>query len=91
MSTDKTFILGMAGGSGSGKSTLAQILQKQFGEDQVQIVGQDHYYHDWDVLKEMSDEINFDHPKSLDFELLSNHINQIKLQQDIQIPLYDCL
>jgi len=89
MSSNTPFILGMAGGSGSGKSTLAQILQKQFGESNVQIVGQDHYYHDWEILKHKCTDVNFDHPEALDFGLLAAHLKQLKAGRQVEIPLYD--
>lgn len=88
MTRSKPYILALAGGSGCGKTTLARIIEQKFGEDQVEVIGQDHYYHDWELLKDRED-INFDHPDSLDFDLLKNHLLALKSGSSIDIPLYD--
>lgn len=88
MNDQRPFIIALAGGSGCGKTTLARIIEQKFGEDQVEVIGQDHYYHDWELLKHR-DDLNFDHPDSLDFLLLKNHLSALRNGESIEIPLYD--
>ncbi len=86
----KPIIIGIAGGSGSGKTTLAKKICQQFGFDQCAILSQDHYYHD--QSKKFDGDggsVNFDHPSSLDFDLLAQHLEQLKKGQPIEVPVYD--
>lgn len=86
----KPFICGICGGSGSGKSTLAAEIQKILGADQVGILAQDSYY--LDQSKRFDGDggsVNFDHPDSLDFALLAEHLKKLKACESIQVPRYD--
>jgi uridine kinase len=86
----KTYIIGIAGASGSGKTTFAQNLAKKFTKEEVLLITQDAYYKDLMQLT-ISDRAkhNFDHPDSLDFKLLKEHLYELKLGISIQQPIYD--
>lgn len=83
-------MIGVAGGSGSGKSTFARMLQANLGENFCSILSQDSYYRD---LHEFFDRdggaVNFDHPNSVEFELLIRHMKDLRLGNDIHVPRYD--
>jgi len=82
-------IIGIAGGTGSGKTRLAKQLQEAFG-DHATLIEQDCYYKDLSHLSpEERKKKNFDHPDSLDFELLQNHLQLLKAHQSITKPTYD--
>jgi uridine kinase len=82
-------IVGIAGGTGSGKTTLAEKLLKTFSEHAV-LLNQDDYYKD---LSHLSEEEranqNFDHPQSIDFELLKRHLLLLKDNQPVEVPIYN--
>lgn len=85
----ETLIIGIAGGTGSGKTTLARKIQKAIAEHSV-LVSQDFYYKDLsDLQPEERDETNFDHPDSLDFQLMGAQIMQLKREDAIHCPQYD--
>ena len=70
-------IIGIAGGTGSGKTTVVNEVVKRLPKDDVVIVSQDSYYRDSVNLPlEERQKINFDHPDSIEFELLIEHIKQ---------------
>jgi uridine kinase len=83
--------IGIAGGTGAGKTTLAQKLYTALGgEWNVTYLIHDAYYHDLQHLSyEQRQNINFDHPSSLDTDLLLHHVQQLKAGHAIDIPLYD--
>ena len=84
-------IIGIAGGTASGKTTIAKKLKKisePYGK--VSMLRLDDYYKDArDKSLEERRKINFDHPDSIDIELLINHINALKEGKTIQKPIYD--
>ena len=84
-------IIGIAGGTASGKTTIAKKLKKisePYGK--VSMLRLDDYYKDArDKSLEERRKINFDHPDSIDIELLINHINTLKEGKAIQKPIYD--
>jgi uridine kinase len=83
-------VIGIAGGSGSGKTTLAELIIERIGSDQIAYLPHDAYYKDLSGLApNQRDSINFDHPDSLDSELLIEHIKLLKEKSPIQIPIYD--
>ncbi len=83
-------VLGIAGGSGSGKTTLAQIIRNRVGIHQIAYLPHDAYYKDLSNLPpNQRAEINFDHPDSLDTDLLSQHIFFLKNHQPVDLPVYD--
>lgn len=82
-------IIGIAGGSGSGKTTVVNKIIQDIPKDSVSIISQDSYYYDNGHLsaKERA-EINFDHPSSIEFDLLIKHIDQLKQGKSIPMPIY---
>lgn len=84
-------IIGIAGGSGSGKTTVVKSLTEQLKE-KVVVIPQDSYYKDSSHLPlEERQQVNFDHPDSIDFELLVKHLNQLKKGESIEQPVYSYL
>jgi len=82
-------VVGIAGGTGSGKTTLAGKLRETFYERAV-LINQDDYYKDLAHLsKEDRAKQNFDHPESIDFELLKEHLLLLKNNQSVEVPIYN--
>ena len=70
-------VIGIAGGTGSGKTTVVHQIMSELPETEVGIISQDSYYKQNDHLSfEERALINFDHPRAIDFELLTQHIKQ---------------
>lgn len=87
-----SFIIGIAGGTGSGKTTVVKKIIEQLPKDEVAIITQDSYYKDNSHLPmEERQEINFDHPASLEFKLLTEHIKMLKAGVEIHQPIYSYL
>ncbi len=83
-------IIGICGGSGSGKTTVAKKLVEVFGETQTVLLAQDSYYKDHsDLPLEERAKVNFDHPESVDFDLLIGHLQALKGNQPVDRPHYD--
>jgi len=83
-------VIGIAGGSSSGKTTVANAILKRVGEKRIAYLPHDAYYRDLSHLPfEERTKVNFDHPDSLESELLISHINQLKKRQAIDLPVYD--
>ena len=83
-------LVGIAGGTGSGKSTLARRLQRAVGRDRCALVTQDHYYRDLGGLSlQARAQVNFDHPDSIESELLAAHLASLKSSEPILMPRYD--
>lgn len=79
----------IAGGSGCGKTTVAEKLIEQMNED-VLIISQDFYYKDLSHLShDERERANFDHPDSLDFDLMITHLDQLRRGEAIECPSYD--
>lgn len=82
-------ILGIAGGTGCGKTTVVNQIIKELPEDEIGIISQDSYYKANDHLSfEERELINFDHPRSIDFELLTQHLQELKEGKSINQPVY---
>ena len=82
-------IIGIAGGTGCGKTTVVNQIINQLPEDEVGVISQDSYYNDTSHLSyEERTKINFDHPRAIDFELLVEHLKQLKNGQPIHQPVY---
>lgn len=89
ISAEEVLIVGIAGGSGSGKTTFAKKIKEHFG-DNVALIDQDSYYKDLSHLPaEERKQTNFDHPDSLDFALLCQHLLALKQGTTICKPTYD--
>lgn len=83
-------IIGICGGSGSGKTTFSRQILKTLGEDHCSILAQDSYYHDIkNVFDHDGGQFNFDHPSSIDFELMAKHLEMLKLGMSVDVPVYD--
>ena len=81
-------IIGIAGGSGSGKTTVVKALTDQLKE-RVVVIPQASYYKDSSHLPmEERQKVNFDHPDSIDFELLIQHLKDLKAGKSIEQPVY---
>ena len=81
-------IIGIAGGSGSGKTTVVKALTDQLKE-RVVVIPQDYYYKDRSHLPmEERQKVNFDHPDSIDFDLLVRHLKELKAGRSIEQPVY---
>lgn len=82
-------IIGIAGGTGCGKTTVVNQILNELPETEVGVISQDAYYKDTSHLsyKERIS-INFDHPRSIDFELLENHLKALKRGESIHQPVY---
>ena len=85
-------IIGIAGGTGSGKTTVVRKILQQLPPGEVVILPQDSYYRDSSHLPlEERLEINFDHPDSIEFELLVKHLKELKKGKTIEQPIYSYL
>ncbi|MCJ7585076.1 MAG: uridine kinase [Anaerolineales bacterium] len=83
-------VIAIAGGSGSGKTTVAQVILQRVGPDRISFLQHDAYYKDLSGLPPVQRaEVNFDHPNSLESELLIQHIKQLKNGQPVEVPIYD--
>ena len=83
-------IIGVAGGSGSGKTTVAQELLRRVGADRIAYLQHDSYYKDLRMLPSTQhSEINFDHPDTLETELLIKHIIDLRQFKAVHVPIYD--
>jgi uridine kinase len=83
-------IIGVAGGSGSGKTTVVRKIVETLGDDQVSVIDHDRYYHDHpDLRPEDRAALNFDHPSSLDTDLLVTHVRALRRGLAVEIPHYD--
>jgi uridine kinase len=90
MAHDTPLVIGIAGGSGSGKTTVAQEILQRVGPERIAFIQHDSYYKDLTGLPPTQRaEVNFDHPNSLETELLTSHIEQLRAGKAIQVPIYD--
>lgn len=82
-------IIGIAGGTGSGKTTVVKRISKYFSENDVAILPLDAYYKDnGHIPIEERRDINFDHPNSIEYELIIKHIKELKKGNTVQCPIY---
>ncbi len=81
-------IIGIAGGSGSGKTTVVKAITEQLKE-KVTVIPQDAYYKDLSHCTDQEKrDHNFDHPDSIDFELLCEQLQQLKEGKSVEQPVY---
>ena len=82
-------IVGIAGGTGSGKTTVVRKIVERFRTGEVVVIPQDAYYKDNSHIGiDQRQEINFDHPDSLEFALLVKHLKKLKNGESIKQPIY---
>ena len=75
-------VIGLAGGTGSGKTTVANVILERVGADQIAYLPHDAYYKDLsDLPPAQRTMINFDHPNSLDTDLMIEHVRELKAGQ----------
>jgi uridine kinase len=83
-------VVGVCGGSGSGKTTLSRAIISEFGASRVSYLSHDYYYKDLGHLSmAQRAEHNFDHPDSLETDLLVQHLRQLRAGKAVDVPVYD--
>jgi uridine kinase len=83
-------VIAIAGGTGSGKTTVANVIIERVGTEHIVYLPHDAYYKDLKNLPEAQrTQINFDHPNSLDTEMLIEHVRELKAGLPIKRPIYD--
>lgn len=85
-------IIGIAGGTGSGKTTVVRKIIESLPAGQTAVIPQDSYY--WDsshIPVEERQNINFDEPAAIDFDLLVKHLKELKAGHSIEQPIYSFL
>jgi uridine kinase len=83
-------VIGIAGGSGSGKTTVTNAIVAAVGAENVALLQQDSYYRDFgDLSAEQRLTINWDHPETLENELLVAHVRALRAGTPIAVPCYD--
>ncbi len=83
-------VIGVAGGSGSGKTTVVRRIIDSIGDDQVTVLEHDRYYRDRNDLRlEERAALNYDHPDSLETDLLVRHVHELRAGRPVEVPGYD--
>lgn len=83
-------LIGVAGGSGSGKTTVSQAILERVGSDRIAYVQHDAYYRDRSHLPFSERvQINYDHPDSLESDLMVEHLKMLRAGRPVESPLYD--
>jgi len=83
-------VIAIAGGSGSGKTTVANVILEKVGADRIAYLPHDAYYRDLTNLPlPQRMQINFDHPDSLETDLLVQHVQMLKSWRPVDLPVYD--
>ena len=87
---NKVIIIGIAGGSGSGKTRLVKNILSELSDTKTISIEVDSYYKDLSHISfQEREKINFDHPNSIDFELLYQDLKEILNNKKIETPLYN--
>jgi uridine kinase len=83
-------VIGVAGGSGSGKTTVVQRIVESLGTEQVTVIEHDRYYRDRGELRlEERAALNYDHPDSLETDLMVRHVEALRAGRSVAVPTYD--
>jgi uridine kinase len=83
-------VIGVAGGSGSGKTTVVRRILEALGDSRVPVLEHDRYYRDRNDLRlEERAALNYDHPDSLETDLMVRHVRELRGGRSIQAPVYD--
>ncbi len=87
---EQPVIIGVAGGTGSGKTTVSRLIRERVGPEKIAYIQHDSYYRDASHLSsEERDQINFDHPDSLETQLMIEHLKTLQAGYPIAVPTYD--
>ena len=82
-------VIAITGGTGSGKTTLVQSIVSKISNKEILCLSSDSYYKDNPKLSFLEREkINYDEPNAIDFNLLLQHINDLKSGKSIKVPKY---
>ena len=88
--TSGPLVIGVAGGSGSGKTTVVRTIVESLGPEQVIVLEHDRYYRDRNDLRlEERAALNYDHPDSLETDLLVAHLHALRAGRAVDLPVYD--
>ncbi|PVZ63932.1 uridine kinase [Pelagibaculum spongiae] len=88
--SQNTILVGIAGASASGKSLLAETLSSAFETDQLCMISEDSYYKDQTHMSmDQRVQTNYDHPESMDHDLMLQHLQALKRGETIDVPVYD--
>jgi len=83
-------VIGVAGGSGSGKTTVVRRIVESIGDERVSLLEHDRYYRDrLDLSLDERAALNYDHPDSLETDLLVKHVNELRSGRRVEVPSYD--
>ncbi len=86
----QSLVIGIAGGTGSGKTTVANVILERVGKNHIAYLPHDAYYRELNELPpDQKAAVNFDHPDSLETELMIKHIHELKNGQSVELPIYD--
>jgi uridine kinase len=86
----RPIVIGVAGGTGSGKTTVASNILDRVGAEHITYIAHDAYYRDLSHLPDrLRAQVNFDHPDSLETELLVEHLKKLRAGEPVEIPIYD--
>ncbi len=87
---NRPVFIGIAGGTGSGKTTIAQAIFDRVGSERIEWISHDSYYFDFGhLVTSERHQINFDHPDSLETQLLVEHLDELVRGSHVDIPVYD--
>ncbi len=87
---NRPYLIGIAGGSGSGKTYFARELAEYLGDEYCELIFQDNFYIDQSSRFDYDGgAVNFDHPESIDFDLLCEKLQELKNGQGTNLPCYD--
>jgi uridine kinase len=90
ISSGRPVLIAIAGGSGSGKTTIAHAIFDRVGRSRIEWISHDSYYRDFAGLSlEAKQQINFDHPDSLETDLLVRHLDALSEGRAVEVPCYD--
>ena len=86
----RPLVIGLAGGTGCGKTSVANKILERLDKDHVVVIQHDSYYKDLEKQGGLApDKINFDHPDSLETDLLIQHLQQLSERKTIYQPIYN--
>jgi uridine kinase len=86
----KQLVIGIAGGTGSGKTTVTNAILQQLDPERIAVIQHDWYYKDISAHGGLPpEEINFDHPDSLETDLLIRHMEVLRAGRAVEAPIYN--